>query len=476
MRTARPAARTSLAAVPSLAHMVASALACALLCASIAGCKKKQEEPIDVAPPRGAANADELSIGIGQARGLAEGMASTSTKWQRVIVLDDKRALVTGDLATEVVALATNDAGKSWHPLRYEHEAWAGWSAAMDGTIVLVSGARGGATAATGGSIEAGHLLFASFDAPNFTAPSPFFPLEKGPAKGTTQGDAAIPALINPDTAAVIADENARTRVVFYGGRPGAEPVPRTALPAGEKIVPTAYGRPAVLLSIKGRDLLSRPFPEPQKPLEAPKKVPGVVLTPTLLAELSAPPACEDGAWSFQRIKQPGGKVAVLGVSAEKTVIVPLPDTTLPATTVGCGGGKLIVQVTDPKTKALALSTCDLDATCTAPLNDSLRDWPEKHEHDIQTVGLANGVVSALSEHVGARWGLYLSASNDGATWERPRVIGEGNGDRGRIELGALVPFGKRVVLLVSADVTGTSRRGWFTIASEDGGINWGPP
>lgn len=452
------------------------ALVAALALGALAGCGKKKEAPIEVAPPRGAASTDELSIGLGQARGLAEGLASTSTKWGRVIALDDKRAIVMGELATEVVALVTNDAGKSWRSLRHEHEAWAGWAAAADGSIVLVSGARGGAAAASGGTIESGHLLFAAFDAVYFTAPTPFFAQEKGPAKGLLQGEAAIPALLGPDVAGLVADESPRSRVVFYGGKPGAEPVPRVALPAAEKVVPTAYGRPPMLLSIKGKDLLVRPFPEPGKPLEKPEKVPGVLVTPTLAAELALAPACETAEWSFQRIKQPPAKLAVLGVSAARRVLVPLPDVALKNTTVGCGAGKIVVQMANPKTKAVELSTCDLEGTCTVPMNDPFRDWPEAHEHEIQAVGLDNAVLGVLSEHVGARWGLYLAASADGATWERPRVIGEGTGDRGRVELGALIPFGKRVVLLVSADVTGTSRRGWFTIASEDGGINWGPP
>ena len=149
---------------------------------------------------------------------------------------------------------------------------------------------------------------------------------------------------------------------------------------------------------------------------------------------------------AFQRVKQPPSKLLLLGVSAARTVSFPLPEATLKTTNVGCGSGRIVVQTANPKTKSVELSTCDLDGKCSAPLNDPFRDWPEPHEHEIQTVGLGNGVVGVLSEHVGARWGLYLAASGDGITYERPRVIGEGTGDRGRVELGALIPFGKRVV------------------------------
>jgi hypothetical protein len=87
------------------------------------------------------------------------------------------------------------------------------------------------------------------------------------------------------------------------------------------------------------------------------------------------------------------------------------------------------------------------------------------------------GVLGVMSANAGDRWGLYLVQGPDnGAVYERQRVIGEGTGGRGRIELGALVSLGKRALLLLSADVTGTSRRGWFVMVSDDGGTNWGPP
>ena len=58
-----------------LSSSLSSAIALSLAFAALAGCGKKKEAPIEVAPPRGAASTDELSIGLGQARGLAEGLA-----------------------------------------------------------------------------------------------------------------------------------------------------------------------------------------------------------------------------------------------------------------------------------------------------------------------------------------------------------------------------------------------------------------
>ena len=74
-----------------------------------------------------------------------------------------------------------------------------------------------------GGTIESAHLFFASFDSPAFTAPTPFFALEKGPARGLVNGDAAVPALLGPDIAALVADESAWEEVVF--DRPEEVPI-----------------------------------------------------------------------------------------------------------------------------------------------------------------------------------------------------------------------------------------------------------
>src|SRR5512132_715488 len=114
------------------------------------GCgKKKEDEPIAVSPPPGAASSDELSIGIGQARGLNERLAPTSTRWRRVIVLDEKSALLVGDVAAEAITLITSDAGKTWRSLRAVREAWSSVNAALDGTFVVAAGGRDGSPSAS---------------------------------------------------------------------------------------------------------------------------------------------------------------------------------------------------------------------------------------------------------------------------------------------------------------------------------------
>lgn len=442
-----------------------------------AGCgKKKEEEPVAVGPPPGAASSDELSIGIGQARGLNERLAPTSTRWRRVIVLDEKSVVLAGEVGAEAITLITSDAGKTWRSLRAVREAWSNVNAGLDGTLVVAAGERGGSPSAATSTVEAARVSFGALDAQELNAPSPLFPDIKGPAKGLLQNDSAVPAILSPDLTALIADESPRHTVVFFGGKPGAEAAPKVALPPAEKFVPVPFGRPPTLLSTRGKDLFSRPFPLPGKPLEKPQKVTGLLATKTLGAELAAPTTCETGAWSFQLVKQAPARLFVLGVSPTKTVIFPLPDQTVPTTRLGCGADHVVVEGSDNLAKGPILFQCDLTGKCAAPQNNAFRFWPEQHEHEIVSVTAEKGVVSVLTARAGERWGLYLGQSPDGVIWERARVIGEGTGDRGRVELGALMSFGKRIAILVSAGVTGTSRRGWFMIASDDGGANWGVP
>jgi hypothetical protein len=441
------------------------------------GCgKKKEEDPIPVGPPPGAASSDELSIGIGQARGLNERLAPTSTRWRRVIVLDEKSAVLVGDVAAEAITLITSDAGKTWRSLRAVREAWSSVNAALDGTLVVAAGGRDGSPSATTSTVQAARVSFGALDAQELNAPSPLFPDIKGPATGLLQNDSAVPAILSPDLTAIIADESPRHTVVFFGGKPGAEAAPKVALPPAEKFVPVPYGRPPLLLSTRGKDLFSRPFPLPGKPLEKPVKIAGLLPTKTLGAELAAPTTCETGAWSFQLVKQAPARLFVLGVSPAKTVVFPLPEQTVPTTRLGCGADHVVVEGSDNLTKAPILLQCDLAGKCAVPQNNAFRLWPEEHQHEIVSTAAEKGVVSVLTARAGERWGLYLGQSPDGVIWERARVIGEGTGDRGRVELGALMSFGKRIAILVSAGVTGTSRRGWFMIASDDGGANWGVP
>ena len=452
------------------------------------GYNRKHEDEGSIAPPPppGAASRDELSTGLGQARGLDEGLAPTSVKWTRVVVLDDKRALLAGDIVNETIALFTDDAGKTWRSFRSERDAWSSWSAGLDGSVVLGGGGRDGAPTPTSARVEAARLAFGAFDAASLTAATPLFPTVKGPATGLLQTGSAIPAVLSPDSAAMIVEESPRKLLLVYGGKPGAEAAAPVKLPAAEKIVPVPYGRPPLMLSIKGRDLLRRPFPAVGMSLDKPQKVPGVLATSTLLTELSAQPACETGGWSFQRTSAGPKRVQVLGVSPGKFLQFALPEGTAPTTAIGCGGGRIVVEAVADKTGPPAMQaqqpdiptlvTCDLLGKCVKPTNAPFRAWTTPHKREIVMASMEDGVVGVMSARAGDRWGVYLAQAGDLNLFERQRVIGEGTADRGRIELGALVSFGKRALLLISADVTGTSRRGWFVLVSDDGGASWNPP
>jgi hypothetical protein len=454
---------------------IAPLVALCLLAGGCGGCgKKKEEAPIGAPPPRGAASSDELSTGIGQARGLDESMAPTSTKWRRVFPIDDKKIVITGEVGTETIALISDDGGKTWHTLRNEREAWANWSVALDGSIATAIGARAGASSVTGGTLEATQLLFASFDTPSLTPPTPLFPALKGPAKGLLESPSAIPALLGPGAAALVGEEAPRKQGIFYGGKPGSEASPPLKLPTTEKFVPVPFGRAPSLLSAKGRVLQVRPFPAPGKPLDPPQKVANVTATPTIVAELSAAPACEAGAWSFARVKQPPNKLQILGASPTKTVTFALPEGSSPTGRVGCGGGRVVVEAGTAKEPSLV--TCDLAGKCVKPQNAPFRPWAEQHQDEVTPIGVEQGVLAVMTSKAGQKWGLYLAQSGEGVVWERPRIIGEGSGDRGRLELGALVSLGKRALILLSADVTGTTSRRWFVMVSDDGGANWAPP
>jgi hypothetical protein len=137
----------------------------------------------------------------------------------------------------------------------------------------------------------------------------------------------------------------------------------------------------------------------------------------------------------------------------------------------------VVVEVVDQEKKVPQLLRCTFDGKCSTPQSPPFDVWTEKHERTISSVATNQGVVAVMTARAGARWGTYLGTSMDGGkTFDLPRVIGEGSTDRGFFEIGALIAFPERVIILLSADVTGTRRRGWYVLASEDGGQSWREP
>ena len=469
----------------------------ALAAAASSGCKKdKKEDPIGVPPPRGAASSDELSTSLGQARALRSELVPTSTKWRRSFVLDDKRAVLVGEVVNETIAMVTENAGRTWRALRLERDGWSTWSVGADGSAAVVIGTRAPAkpsndprSAATPAAApameEPVRVAFAAFDAQQLSALSPLIIPKRKP--NASHPVDLIPAVIAPDRAALVMEEAPRRWMLAYAGLPGMEEVPPTRLPPAEQALPTPYGRPPMLMTVRGRDLLTRPIPEPKQPLAKPEKVAGLVMTPPVIAQLSAAPACEMQGWSLQGVPQ--AKPTVLAVSRDKIATFTLPAKATPSGAFGCASGRVAVEIEDPtpidasdptaktKNRVSTLALCDLEGACTVPQKAPFRPWVEPHERTMAAAPTAQGAVAVLTSRSATRWGLYLSQSVEGGkVYEVPRVIGEGLGDRGRIELGAILSFGDRVLLLLEADVTGTSRRGWYVTASDDGGLTWGVP
>jgi hypothetical protein len=275
--------------------------------------------------------------------------------------------------------------------------------------------------------------------------------------------------------------------VVHYAMAPGVDVPPEIVLPKLETFIPNPIGRPARLLSIKGRGILSRKWPEPDKPVVPEKDadyineaIKDLKITPTLVRELSLPPACETQAIELYRITQPPtkqkpGKNYLLVVKADGYALTPMPVDASPDVSIACASDKFVVEA--PDGDSITLLLCSLDGVCTKPERPVFKPWLEKHQRQIVAQPTVTGTAAVMSAQAGEKWGVYYAQSTDGGKfYERARVIGEGTGERGRVRFGALVTMGKRTLLLVSADVTGTSRRGFYVIVSDDDGATWNPP
>jgi hypothetical protein len=135
------------------------------------------------------------------------------------------------------------------------------------------------------------------------------------------------------------------------------------------------------------------------------------------------------------------------------------------------------IESFDDENKTPRLTRCNLDGQCAEPKSQPFELWPEQHERTLFSTATKNGVVAVMYARAGNRWGAYLAQSTDGGeTFELPRLIGEGKIDLGFYEMGALVAFSEKTLLLLSANRSGSSQRGWYVLASSDGGTHWGPP
>jgi len=289
-------------------------------------------------------------------------------------------------------------------------------------------------------------------------------------------------ALLDRETASFVVEPSPKKFVARYVAPPGVDPPAELALPKGEAFVPYPLGRPVRLASVKGRELLMRKWPEPGKPVDKPEPIATIKTTPSLVAELSQPPACETQAAAYFKITQPPSKQNpakdyLFVALADRFALTPLPAAVAKETRIGCGDTKFVAEAPNQDKQSIDILLCDLEGKCETPTRPVFKPWLEKHSRDILAVPTATGAAAVMSAQAGEKWGLYYAQSTDGGKfYERARVVGEGTGARGRVDFEALVSLGKRTLLLVSADVTGTSRRGLYVIVSDDDGATWNPP
>jgi len=460
-----------------------------------AGCSKKKEDPKPIAPPppRGAASLDQFTTGLGVAKGLDASLAPPSTKFEHVIVLDEQRAILAGGVPGSVaITIMTTDAGKTWKALRADRDTWSTYAFGVDGLFGLALGPKETAQEAAPAAGKKGPKLppfqffFGSFGALSFGTATmveqPPLPRRPDPKKPIPHPRLAI---LDKGMASLVVEPSPRKFVVRYVAPAGVEPPPELELPRQETFALAPVGRPPRLFSVKVRDVVARKWPLPGDKVVAPVEAEYVDLlksTPTLLSELSQPSVCDAGTVSYHAITQPptkqnSGKRYLLRVTPDDLKLVPMPAEALPDTRVGCTADKLVFEAVDADKQSIALLLCDLEGKCTTPERPVFKPWIEKHEREVVATPTGTGAAAVIRSQAGERWGLYYAQSTDGGKfYERARIIGEGTGVRGRVDLGALLSFGKRTLLIVSADVTGTSRRGYYVLVSDDDGATWNPP
>ncbi|MSP24933.1 MAG: hypothetical protein EXR75_07145 [Myxococcales bacterium] len=457
---------------------------------TIVGCGKKDQAPEKSALPKslGAASADFLATSIGNGMGLRVDLAATSTVWERIVVDDEQGAVLLGRDGTEAVALRTRDLGRTWTSMRVAAKEWSAWGLGTDGSLAFMTGAREKQPKAPPAAKFAPPRRAPVLDAELWTAdpgdlalsgPRPFFPDQATLKDVRLPSGYGQPARVEGGGIALLLDLKAAPLIASAIGEaaPIGTPIDKTLR---ERFVPVPYGRPAQLVSVAASAVRVRPWPRPADVLGPSSVIPGANADANTWAQLAAGPQCEWGGWSVVRLAGPVPRL--VGIAGERALAMPLPASDSDG--LGCGPNAVVTEIavvdpSDPQKKRRIpqLVRCGFDGKCSVPQSLPFVVWPEPHERSIKAVPTASGLVALMHARAGERWGLYLGQSTDGgATFELARAIGEGKSDRGHIDVGAVVRFQSRVLLLLSADVTGTSRRGWYVLASDNDGTSWGPP
>lgn len=439
---------------------------------------------MDVPAPPSVATPKDIGTEIGNGRALETGAVevSTTTQWTRIVPIDKDTLAIAGDTNGDAVALVTKDGGRSFYAHALKSSGIVRWSVGVDGTVVLSTAVRQiPKRALPAGELPPIDRLTFYFGAPGqkITAAAPFLaPDEKGTTPTVPRGDGS-PTVLGPTLASVVVEIKPKVFAVAFAGGPGeALPVP-IQLPNGELPVQASFGRAPQLLTIQGARVLTRPWPRPGAELGAPKPIDKLVVTKTLIDELSSGPECEFHGWSFKRVAQPPNRTVVLGVSPDKWTVFELPPSVVNSSPMACSTERVVVEAISPVDNRSSLVTCSIDGACLPPENRPfLKPWSEPHERKLGVALTAKGIIAVQHQKTKTKWTMAASESNDGGKlYNLERRIGgaETNPEDG-YDLGALVGLGDRSLLFLTAKVTGSTRRSWYVISSDDGGLTWNPP
>ena len=423
---------------------------------------------------QGQATEDIVATGVGNGLGMRPGRPPSSTQWEHVFVLDAQRAILTGRALDKTYAIMTDDRGRSWKLLSAEAPHFAAWGADADAHVALVVGttAKGNHPDGAPRPVESGTIQFLT-TVRDMTEPSPYFGPDVEQSKDLSlPSGLGWPTVLRQELASMVLSQGRKAKLT-YAVPAGAEQPKVKELPPGNWAT-APYARPPQLIAVRGNQLAVYPWPLPDQELSKTARIVPGVAGANVAEELSRGSHCEQGPWSFHRVSQ-GRAATLVGLSDTEHHVFPLPPGSTEA--LGCSTDAISVEVVDAKTKEPQIARCTLDGKCTIPKSPPFEIWEEGHEREIATTPTPMGAVAIMAASSGDRWGVYLAVSNDAMkTFNLPRGVGEGQGGRGRFEIGALFTMGDRIVLILSAEVTGSNRRGFYTLVSDDGGMHFGPP
>jgi len=448
-------------------------------------CEKESESVAAPLPEPGSAASEVLATEIGNGIALHNSLAPTDAKWGKVFVYGDESAVIVGKTLNDAISLRTTDGGRTWSSLRAKAGQWTEWGVGADGSVILATGTRVKQKPPPGRSaaVDNGSFWFAASSAKELRGPSQLFGAELHAGYQLSEGFSA-PVVLNSQTGSLVIDRG-RSPMIAYGTPAGQKQHDLVSPPSGN-VVRAPYGRPAQMLTVSG-GIEVRPWPKAGAKADIAVRIPNYSAGRNALNQLNRGPGCEFGNWSFQRVADSPSSAHLIGVSDTRSFSIKLPKGD--EQRIGCSDQAVVVETVRPLEKKAnvpgiakpppipTLVRCSFDGKCAEPTGQPFELWNEKHERVIRAVPTATGLVAVMTARTPNRWGVYVGQStNGGKSFELPRTVGEGTTDRGSYEVGAVVRLKKRVLILVSGDVGGTTRRGWFVLASDNDGNLWGPP